>query len=223
MGGIQDSNDEESVDEDFVAPKKGDDDDSDSDSDDGDDGSGGGGDDDGDGDDSGEEDEAPKPEKKKKKKKEHKEPKPEKKASKPKKRPAEDAPPAKKKKKAKKDPNAPKGKSSAFIFFGGAGAGREITPRAVAFERTRRPLRAVRSPSEYPRRRPRGVAAIRPAKTVGPHHPASSSSRPPAAVDDLRPLWAAVALGISTSSPPRRRRAPPGRPCDASRGAGVFL
>mmetsp|Transcript_16453 Transcript_16453/g.49540 ORF Transcript_16453/g.49540 Transcript_16453/m.49540 type:complete len:686 (-) Transcript_16453:49-2106(-) len=120
MGGIQDSNDEESVDEDFVAPKKGDDDDSDSDSDDGDDGSGGGGDDDGDGDDSGEEDEAPKPEKKKKKKKEHKEPKPEKKASKPKKRPAEDAPPAKKKKKAKKDPNAPKGKSSAFIFFGGS-------------------------------------------------------------------------------------------------------
>merc|ERR1712196_460907 len=72
--GPADSNDEDSPDEDFVAPKDASDDDDDDDDDDDEDGSG-----------SDEEEE--KPEKKAKK---------------------------------KKDPNAPKGKSSAFIFFGSA-------------------------------------------------------------------------------------------------------
>merc|ERR1712072_946932 len=82
--GPADSNDEDSPDEDFVAPKDASDDDDDDDDDD-EDGSG-----------SDEEEEKPK-----KKKKKAKSPSPE-------------------KAKKKKDPNAPKGKSSAFIFFGSA-------------------------------------------------------------------------------------------------------
>jgi len=102
--GPADSNDEDSPDEDFVAPKDASDDDDDDDDDD-EDGSG-----------SDEEEEKPK-----KKKKKAKSPSPEKKKKKKKRKADEDEPkkPAKKAKK-KKDPNAPKGKSSAFIFFGSA-------------------------------------------------------------------------------------------------------
>merc|ERR1712072_348375 len=99
--GPADSNDEDSPDEDFVAPKDASDDDDDDDDDD-EDGSG-----------SDEEEEKPK-----KKKKKAKSPSPEKKKKK-KKRKADEEEPTKKAKK-KKDPNAPKGKSSAFIFFGSA-------------------------------------------------------------------------------------------------------
>merc|ERR1712196_362736 len=86
--GPADSNDEDSPDEDFVAPKDASDDDE---------------------------------EKPKKKKKKAKSPSPEKKKKKKKRKADEEEPkkPAKKAKK-KKDSNAPKGKSSAFIFFGSA-------------------------------------------------------------------------------------------------------
>merc|ERR1711970_411051 len=87
--GPADSNDEDSPDEDFVAPKDASDDDDD--------------DDDDDEDGSGSDEEEEKTKKKKKRKADEDEPKK----------------PAKKAKK-KKDPNAPKGKSSAFIFFGSA-------------------------------------------------------------------------------------------------------
>jgi len=99
----QDSQDEDSPDEDFVAPKAE---------------SSDGSSEDEEGDGSGSDKEEEKPTKKKKKVKEAS---PEKKKKKKKKRkaePAEEKP--KKKTKKKKDPNAPKGKSSAFIFFGSA-------------------------------------------------------------------------------------------------------